>query len=331
MRQVLRLVLATMVVIPTLAMGTSAVATPTTKAELQAKLEKTQQAAEAATERYLSAQEQLDSINVRVDAATARQKVQQQAVARAKHTLGLVAAETYRSGDLASLELFLGDDPDGLLAQSGLMLTLGERQSSAIADLNVAEEQLAADNADLLEQQKRLAKAASDAKAAKKAADKENASAKAQLARFTQAEIAAMNTSRSGYRVNLRCNEVSVTAPNSRAQKAINYACSKIGSPYVYGATGPNSFDCSGLTQRAWGAAGVRIPRTAAQQSHVGTRVSVSNRQPGDLVFFYSSSNPSHVGIYIGNGLMVHAPHTGDYVRIASDRSSSITAVVRLS
>jgi cell wall-associated NlpC family hydrolase len=325
----MRLVLAMMVVIPTLVMGGSAVADPT-KADLQAQLEKTQQEAEQATEAYLTAQGQLDSINVRVEAATARQRVQQEAVDRAKRTLGLLAAETYRSGDLAALELFLGDDPDGLLAQSGMMVTLGERQSDAISDLKIAEEQLAADNADLLEQQQRLAKAAEDAKAAKDAADKKNASAKAQLARFTQAEIAAMNASSSGVPVGLECNDISVTAPNNTARKAINYACSKLGSPYVYGATGPSSFDCSGLTQAAYRAAGISIPRTAAQQSHVGTRVSVSNRQAGDLVFYYSSSNPSHVGISIGNGMMIHAPHTGDVVRIASDRSSSITAVVRL-
>jgi cell wall-associated NlpC family hydrolase len=328
-RRILRLTLAALVVVPTLLIGGSASATPT-KAELQAKLAETQKVAEQATERYLAAKGQLDSINVRVEAATARQKVQQEAVARAKHTLGLVAAETYRSGDLASLGLFLGDDPDGLLAQSGMMLTLGERQAAAIDDLKMAEEQLAADNADLLEQQKRLAQTTKDAEDAKKSADKENASVEAQLARFTQAEIAAMNASRSGYRVDLQCNEVSVSAPNSKAQQAINYACSKIGSPYVYGAEGPNSFDCSGLTQASWKSAGVSIPRTAAQQSRVGTRISVSNRQPGDLIFFYGTSNPSHVGIYIGNGLMVHAPHSGDYVRIASDRSSSITGVVRL-
>jgi cell wall-associated NlpC family hydrolase len=105
-----------------------------------------------------------------------------------------------------------------------------------------------------------------------------------------------------------------VVASSHAAQVAVDTAMSKLGKPYVYGATGPNSFDCSGLVQYAYKAAGITLPRTSAAQSQVGTAVSQSALKPGDLVFFYSG--PSHVGIYIGGGNVVHAPTTGDVVKV---------------
>ncbi|NUP23627.1 MAG: NlpC/P60 family protein, partial [Streptomyces sp.] len=104
-------------------------------------------------------------------------------------------------------------------------------------------------------------------------------------------------------------------APNSRAAAAVSYAYTKLGSPYVWGATGPDAFDCSGLTQAAYRSAGISLPRTTYAQIDAGRRVSRSELQPGDLVFFYSAI--SHVGIYIGNGQMIHAPNPTAPVRIA--------------
>ncbi|MFD8270998.1 C40 family peptidase [Streptomyces flaveolus] len=116
----------------------------------------------------------------------------------------------------------------------------------------------------------------------------------------------------------------------TKAGKALAFARAQIGKPYVWGATGPGSYDCSGLTQAAWKAAGVTLPRTTYDQVEAGTTVSVSQAQPGDLVFFYDDI--SHVGIYTGNGMMIHAPKPGAYVREESvyyDGESSIHSVVR--
>ena len=88
------------------------------------------------------------------------------------------------------------------------------------------------------------------------------------------------------------------------------------GKPYVWAADGPGSFDCSGLTQYAYAAAGISLPHSSRMQSQMGQQVSRDQLQPGDLVFFYSPV--SHVGIYIGNGQMVHAPTSGDVVKVAS-------------
>ncbi|MFV0128219.1 NlpC/P60 family protein [Streptomyces sp. HMX112] len=99
----------------------------------------------------------------------------------------------------------------------------------------------------------------------------------------------------------------------AKADKVIAFARAQIGKPYVSGATGPSSYDSAGLTQAAWKAAGVDLPRTAWEQARVGTRVDTEDLRPGDLVFFYDDIR--HVGIYLGDGMMIHAPAPGANVR----------------
>jgi cell wall-associated NlpC family hydrolase len=102
-----------------------------------------------------------------------------------------------------------------------------------------------------------------------------------------------------------------------------------LGCKYSWGATGPKYFDCSGLTQYVYKHFGINIPRVSRDQARAGTYVEKSDLQPGDLVFFaYSSGVVHHVGIYIGNGSFIHAPQTGDVVKITllSSRSDYYTA-----
>ncbi|MFJ2215730.1 C40 family peptidase [Streptomyces sp. NPDC101062] len=99
----------------------------------------------------------------------------------------------------------------------------------------------------------------------------------------------------------------------AKAAKVLTFADAQIGKPYVWGASGPSSYDSSGLTQAAWRAAGVELPRTTGEQVNAGTRVATDDLLPGDLVFFYDDA--SHAGIYIGDGMMVHAPKPGANVR----------------
>jgi cell wall-associated NlpC family hydrolase len=105
-----------------------------------------------------------------------------------------------------------------------------------------------------------------------------------------------------------------VTAPNWGSKIAVWTALDQRGDPYVYGATGPNSFDCSGLTSYAWKRAGISLPRTSGDQASYGRPVSRANLRPGDLVFFYSPV--SHAALYIGNGRIVHAPNSGSVVQV---------------
>lgn len=98
-------------------------------------------------------------------------------------------------------------------------------------------------------------------------------------------------------------------------QRILDAASTRVGSPYVWGATGPNSFDCSGLTSWAYQQAGISIPRTSQAQVGGGTQVAKSDLQPGDIVAFYGGA--SHVGIYAGNGQVVHSPSSGTTVSYA--------------
>jgi cell wall-associated NlpC family hydrolase len=101
----------------------------------------------------------------------------------------------------------------------------------------------------------------------------------------------------------------------------------QVGKAYSYGAAGPNAYDCSGLTMRAWGMAGVGLPHSSGAQQGSGTRVSESELQPGDLVFYYSPV--SHVGMYIGNGLIVNALNPGAGVRVSGLHSMPYSGAVR--
>src|SRR4051795_7695381 len=107
-----------------------------------------------------------------------------------------------------------------------------------------------------------------------------------------------------------------VVAQSAGAQKVVDTALAQQGKPYKWAGAGPNSYDCSGLTQFAYRAAGVALPHSSSAQSRMGRPVSKADLRPGDLIFFYSPVG--HVGIYIGNGKMVHAPTSGDVVRIAN-------------
>jgi cell wall-associated NlpC family hydrolase len=137
------------------------------------------------------------------------------------------------------------------------------------------------------------------------------AAAAASAAAFTNAVSAAGGT------INFTST---VAAPNNVAAEAIAAARSRLGVPYVWGATGPNSFDCSGLTQWSYAHAGIALPRTAAEQWNAGPHPSLNNLEPGDLLFFaLNTSDPAtihHVTMYLGQGMMLAAPHTGENVQI---------------
>lgn len=165
------------------------------------------------------------------------------------------------------------------------------------------------------------------AKLAEQQAEEEQRRQEAAEAAAQQQESSSSDSSTSGSSASESTTDSSYAA---KAEKALAFARAQIGKPYVWGATGPDSYDCSGLTQGAWNAAGISLPRTTYDQVNAGTTVPVSSAQPGDLVFFYD--DVTHVGIYIGNGMMIHAPKPGTYVREESifyDGEGSIHSVVR--
>ena len=123
---------------------------------------------------------------------------------------------------------------------------------------------------------------------------------------------------------------ISLTGSSSKAQTAVKFALAQVGKPYVFGASGPGAFDCSGLTMAAWHKAGVNLPHSAAHQYSYGHHVNRNQLQPGDLIFFYQPIG--HVTIYIGDGLMVSAPTEGEPVQVVPVASfnSDYTGATRL-
>jgi len=126
----------------------------------------------------------------------------------------------------------------------------------------------------------------------------------------------------------MTCGGVAVDVPTDRVATVLAFACSQLGKPYLWGASGPSSYDCSGFTMASWAKAGVSLPHSSRSQAGVGSSVSQSQLRAGDLVFSFSPI--SHVGIYLGGGKMIAAPSAGDVVKIQSMQYLPFTAGTRL-
>ena len=308
--------------------GEASAAKRVTVAEAAKKVEALREQAEKATESYNAQREQLRSLGVRLAAAQDRLSAQQKRVATARQALGRVLAESYKQGDLEGLALFLSDDPDAALEQSGVVATLSDRRAGAVQQLRQEETDLAAAKDDLVRQQGRINQTAAGLQKLKATVQARLSQAQKELTQLQARDRAEVDRLLNGDDTKITCEQVGLDF-SGRVGKVLRYACNQLGKPYVWAADGPGSFDCSGLTLRAWEAAGVSLPHNADAQSHYGTPVTpdVAHLQPGDLIFFHSPI--SHVGIYIGNGLMIHAPHTGTVVKIAKIQGRSAVAAAR--
>ncbi|MFI1098247.1 NlpC/P60 family protein [Streptomyces sp. NPDC020917] len=294
-----------------------------TPAEAKARVEALYQQAEQATEQYNGAKQQADDAQAALGGLQDELARKTAALNATRDALGTVAAAQYRAGSLdPTLQLALSSAPGTYLEQAGMLDQLGNRQASALARLAAQQRDIEQTRAEAAGRVDALRAAQSRLAARKQTVQRTLAEAQALLAQLSPADRAAVGASdgpagqAAANRSTLR-PPLSATAgaPSARAAEAVAFAYRALGLPYVWGATGPNAYDCSGLTQAAWKAAGVSLPRTTYTQINAGARVPESELRPGDLVFFYSGV--SHVGLYIGNGEMIHAPHPGAPVRIA--------------
>jgi cell wall-associated NlpC family hydrolase len=252
------------------------------------------------------------------------------------------------AGLSTATSILVADDPKDFL-QSLATRTIAEQQQSGLLSLlrqqqrklGIQEQQAQREVAAVADNKSALA--ASNVQLRRKTEQAEavlrelRAKQRQRLARIEarQAAFAQAQASRSAQRVSTgdttqppSSQGAGAPSGSSSASVAVSYALAQVGDPYVYGAAGPDSFDCSGLTMAAWAAAGVSIPHASSMQPGAGTPVSVSALLPGDLVFFYSPI--SHVGMYIGNGQIVHSPHTGAYVEVVPLSSMPVTMAVRI-
>ncbi|MEU9150803.1 NlpC/P60 family protein [Streptomyces sp. NPDC048417] len=330
--------------------------------EVEKKVDALYRQAESATEKYNAAKEKTGKQRKQVDTLLDDVAERTDRLNKAREELGSFAAAQYRTGASApdTATFLLADSPQDYFDQTQLMNRLTSRQKDAVDDYTTQQSATMVKRQAAAESLETLTETQDDLKTAKTTVQTKLASARELLSQLTaqekarlaeieqkqQAEAArkaaelakqqaaaakqeasSSSTSTSG---GSSSSSSSDSSYGTKAAKAIAFARAQVGKPYVWGATGPGSYDCSGLSQAAWKAAGVSLPRTTYDQVNAGTTVSLADAQPGDLVFFYD--DVSHVGIYIGNGMMIHAPKPGAYVREESiyyGGESIIHSVVR--
>ena len=316
-------------------------------ADVQAQLDSLSHDAEVATEKYNGAKEATDKQNAKVNKLLAEAAQKTEALNEARSQLGIFAAAQYRTGGVdATANYLLAANPQDLLDQNHMNAVMGARQKAAVDNFRTQQAEAtqkrleaAKSLATLTSKQEELKSAKAEVQtklaATQKLLNSLNAQEKQRLADLqakqeadAKKKAAAIAAAEKKKAQQASSSTSTATPANaSIADKVIAFARAQEGEPYVWGATGPDQWDCSGLTQAAYKAAGITLPRTTGEQVNVGTRVSQANMQPGDLVFFYSDH--SHVGIYIGGGMMIHAPHTGTVVKEAPITEMPIYGVVR--
>ncbi|MFJ3698616.1 NlpC/P60 family protein [Streptomyces sp. NPDC090052] len=302
-----------------------------TKSEVKAKVDKLYDEAEVATEQYNGAKEQQDKLEKQTDALQDRVARGQQELNTLRAGLGSIAASQYRDGGIdPSVKLFLASDPDSFLDRATDLDQLTARQAEALAKIQKKQRTLTQERTEAQGKLRDLADVRKTLGERKKKQQDKLAEARKVLNTLTVSERTKMHdddvrASRdAGDRVKLD-REAPASALGAAALQA---AETRVGKPYVRSATGPNAFDCSGLTQWSYAQAGAQITRTTYTQINEGTRISRSQLKPGDLVFF---NNTQHVGLYAGNNTVLHAPYPGAYVRYESMNTiGSFQAAVRI-
>jgi cell wall-associated NlpC family hydrolase len=319
-----------------------------------------------ADEQYASSRLELAATSRRAAVAQGRVRTAQQELSSLRQQMGAVAAAAYRSGGTDQfVQLVSTSTPQTFLDRASSLDRIAAGQNAQLAAAATARHRLAAAQAEAAQEQRAqeaVARTMSDAKAEIESAlaqqqqllsslkAEERARLVAAQARARAAAAAAARASRTRALAAARAAAQAVTAQpvravqtvqqagtsstptysgpaSGRASVAVQEAYNKLGSPYQWAAAGPDRFDCSGLTMWVWAKAGVSLPHSAAAQYSSGPHVSRSDLQPGDLAFFGSPIH--HVGIYIGNGQMISAPHTGDVVKVQDAFRSDYVGAVR--
>jgi len=307
---------------------------PLTVAEAKAQIAQLETDAAAIDQDYAGVQEKI--VQGKADLALKQSDVKAQAakVARMKAQVGQVALAQFQNRDLdTAAQLFVTPDTEGFLSQISTVEKVNENQNSVLQDFQQEQAGLAdlehsakTDLAALDQQQKELAKlrAASEQKVteskavlAKLTADQQRQIAleeqKAAAEAKAEAERNGAETSRDG----TRQSDVPVTG-SGRGAKALAFARQQLGKPYRFGATGPNAYDCSGLTGLVFALHGVRLPRDADDQSRAGSAVPRSAARSADLGFYGPSAAPTHVALYVSSSTVIQAPNASHPVQLTA-------------
>ncbi len=277
--------------------------------------------AEIASERYNDAKVKLAATSTTLGALDSDLAREQATVNTMRQQVATMVVDQYQ-GDALSMtsQVVLARNPDAFLSNLSAVTAYNDQRGQVMSQFTTELNRL------------HLRKAAVQAEASTlRALKRKMAAEKAVIDKKAAKAQAVLNSLQPAMRAAFAGGAYNGPLPtipaSGRAAAALAYAMAQVGKAYVYGAAGPNAFDCSGLTMRAWGAAGVALPHSAAAQMGMGTRVPESQLQPGDLVFYYSPV--SHVGMYIGNGLIVNAENPSAGVRITGLHTMPYSGAVR--
>ncbi|MFF2080434.1 NlpC/P60 family protein [Kitasatospora sp. NPDC058162] len=303
------------------------------KADVKAQIDQLQQEQEQAAEKYNGAKERADQLRKQADQLQDQVARSQDQMSQLQVGLAQVAGEQYRTGGIdPSVQLMLSSDPTGYLDKASSVQQASATQTEALKGLLDQQRRLDQEKAEAAAVLASLDSTTKDLNQAKTDVNTKLRAAQDLLNSLSAADRAALRAqqqqddraSRGADRVDLS----NLPPASGYAAVAVAKAMSKQGSPYSWGATGPSTFDCSGLMLWAYGQAGVSLPRTSQEQGHIGTAVTLSTAQPGDLVIY--GPDMHHVAMYIGNGMVVHAPHTGDVVKVMKADAMPINTIRRI-
>jgi cell wall-associated NlpC family hydrolase len=293
--------------------------------DVQSRVDRLYHEAEQASERFNDARLELDELHRDLRSVKADQARQDRRLAIVQDQVQDSIVRQYEGESLSAVgQVVVSEDPSGFLSQLSTLSAFNDLQGSLFD--NYATELKALDLRRAATEKRTAAVADTKARlAAEKATiDDKLAEAKSLLGELKAEQREAM-VSRD--RARSAAPSTPAVAASGNAGAAVGYAMAQVGDAYVYGASGPSAFDCSGLTSMAWAAAGVSLPHSSSAQYSSGPHVSASDLQPGDLVFYYSPI--SHVGMYIGNGMIVHAANPGSGVTTAPLNSMPYVGAVR--
>ncbi|MFD5796306.1 NlpC/P60 family protein [Streptomyces diastatochromogenes] len=298
--------------------------------DTRAEVDRLYEEAETATQAYDKADERADVLRREIRDAQDHIARQQQRINTMREALGSLAGAQYRAGGLdPAVALLFSDDPDDYLDKAATLDRIGAQQADRLRELSTAMRELAQERAEAAGKLAALEQSRKAVATHKRTVEKKLARARQLLNALPAAERAAYDrASRSDGADRVDLPDLSgAVAPDARAAAAVAAARSALGRPYVWGATGPSGFDCSGLMQWSYGHAGVHLPRTSQEQRYAGRQVPLSQARPGDLVVYRSDA--SHVAMYVGNGQVIHAPYPGAPVRYDPVGMMPISSVTR--
>ena len=291
--------------------GTAGAAPQPSITQVEAKVNQYNSAFDQATQQYDQAAQQSQQARAKLAAANKQVAANEVQFKKLQGAVAAIAAESYENSNMTSVAgLLTSNNPDTVLSGASLLQEISQGRNQQLSAFLVAARQL--------KDSQQQAQRTKDARAAvekqklsqKNKASKSLSDEKAVYANLTSEQQATVQSHSVGGSGGSTTPTTTTVSSSTNGGQAANFALSKLGCPYVYGGTGPcdSGYDCSGLAQAAWAAAGVSIPRTTYEDWASLPHVSMSSLEPGDLILY---DGEGHVAIYVGGGNIVDAPHTG--------------------